>query len=378
MATVTIQKCKGKRGISYAVRYRDPLSGKKKHYKSYRRYKEAHQSANDLRALLDSGKLPELRATKFSPLTFSEVATLLKAEWQVRLSKKDLAEKTLYEYSVRLNLLEKVFGDRMLCQVSTEEVQSHIDTITELQTNVTANRTLSVFKKVTAHGLKVKAIIDDCAVDVKFLSEKDHERNAFLLPDELDDLIKATQKIRAKYYLPAIIYLGAEHGAAKQEILHLKWADINFDYKGRGLIKLYRTKNKRKRTETLMPRTKKALLDWKSHLEYKRKRDNVKSIRSDHVFCRIDGTPIKNFNKAWWAALRIAGVKNFHFHDLRHTFCSNLILSGAGLKEAKDMIGHSDISMTDRYTHLYENHRIRVQDQLTKHYSNGDHANRKP
>ncbi len=53
MATVVIQKCKGKRGISYAVRYRDPLSGKKKHYKSYRKYKEAHQSANDLRSDLN-------------------------------------------------------------------------------------------------------------------------------------------------------------------------------------------------------------------------------------------------------------------------------------------------------------------------------------
>jgi len=197
----------------------------------------------------------------------------------------------------------------------------------------------------------------------------------FLLPSELKNLIKATQKIRAKYYLPAIIYLGAEHGAAKQEILSLKWSDINFEFKGRGLIKLYRTKNKKKRTEALMPRTKKALLAWRGHLEYKRKMDSVTEIKSDYVFCRINGTPIKNFNKAWWAARKIAGIKDFHFHDLRHTFCSNLILSGAGLKEAKDMIGHSDISMTDRYTHLYEGHRIRVQDQLNEHYSNGDLSN---
>ena len=76
--------------------------------------------------------------------------------------------------------------------------------------------------------------------------------------------------------MPAIIYLGAEHGAAKQEILSLKWSDIDFEFKGRGLIKFYRTKNKRKRTEFLMPRTKQALLDWKDHLEHTRDRINVK------------------------------------------------------------------------------------------------------
>ncbi len=59
--------------------------------------------------------------------------------------------------------------------------------------------------------------------------------------------------------MPALIYLGAEHGASKQEALSLLWKDINFDYKGVGLIKLFRSKNTHKRTELLMPRTREAL-----------------------------------------------------------------------------------------------------------------------
>jgi integrase len=151
----------------------------------------------------------------------------------------------------------------------------------------------------------------------------------------------------------------------------LKWSDIDFEFKGRGLIKLYRTKNKRKRTEFLMPRTKQAFLDWKDHLEYKRRRTNVEKVKSDHVICRIDGTPIKCFNKAWWHALKVAEISDFHFHDLRHTFCSNLIMSGGDLKDAKEMIGHSDISMTDRYSHISVDHVTRRQDQLAEHYLEG-------
>jgi site-specific recombinase XerC len=52
-------------------------------------------------------------------------------------------------------------------------------------------------------------------------------------------------------------------------------------------------------------------------------------------------------------------------HDLRHTFCSNLVLSGADLKDVKEMIGHADIGMTDRYSHLTAQHKLLMQRQLT-------------
>jgi site-specific recombinase XerD len=63
----------------------------------------------------------------------------------------------------------------------------------------------------------------------------------------------------------------------------------------------------------------------------------------------MDGKPIKKFWKAWRKVCEIAGVNDFHYHDLRHTFCSNLLLSGASLKDVKDMIGHRHLETTDRY-----------------------------
>ena len=170
--------------------------------------------------------------------------------------------------------------------------------------------------------------------------------------------------------MPAIIFLGAEHGASKQEILSLSWEKVDFSGLEKGIIEFYRNKNNKRRTEFIMPRTKQALLDWKNHLEYRRKKDKVNKIKSDNVFCRIDGTPIKCFNKAWWRILKIARINDFHFHDLRHTFCSNLLMAGGDLKDAKEMIGHSSISMTDRYSHLSALHKQNRQKLLAQYYDN--------
>ena len=370
MATVYISKRKTRKGQSYPVKYYDPLTRKKKHYKTFQKLREAQQAANALRAALDSGNTPEAQKSRLVPLTFGEIANSLKEEWAERLRINDLARKTHDEYCYRLNVLERQFGEKLLCQIAKREIKKYLNDVTEAFTNVTSNRALSVIRKVFAHGIKINAVVSDLSVDIKFLSEKEHERKNFLLPDQLNRLIEATKKSRAKHYLPAIIFLGAEHGASKQEILFLKWSDIKFDYDEIGIIKLFRTKNTMERIEFLMPRTKKALLQWKKHLEHKRRIDGINKINSDHVFCRINGTPIKNFNKSWWAARREAGIKDFHFHDLRHTFCSNLIMSGSDLKDAKEMIGHSDISMTDRYSHLTALHKRSRQERLAEHYEN--------
>jgi integrase len=368
MATVTIQKRENKNGNSYVVTFKDPLTGKKKYYKTFKKHRIAHQEANELRALLDTGKSPNSRKKKFTTLTFHEVSESLKKEWADRLSRNKIAEKTMDEWVIWLNVLGRKYGKRILCDISTQEILDFRNNIAKKDSNVSSNKYLSIFRKVFKKGLELNAIIKDPTAEIKSLNEKGHERNRFILPHEVDSLIKATKQTRAKFYLPAIIYLGAEHGAAKQEVLGLKWSKIDFDYNGIGLITLYRTKTKMERTDSLMPRTKQALLDWRDHLKWMRHRTKIDNIKTDFVFCHLDGSPIKNFNKAWWRSLEIAGIQDFHFHDLRHTFCSNLLMAGGDLKDAKEMIGHSDIAMTDRYSHLTDEHKNYRQNQLAEHY----------
>ena len=372
MATVVIQKRNRKNGTSYFVSYKETLSGKLRYFKAYSRKKDAQKAANELRVLLDSGGLPQKDRARINPQKFKKVALSLKAKWDQSVQKGELSKKTVSDYCIWLNLLNSIFGDKFLCQISERDIRAYRDNVLSKYTNVTANKHLFIIRMVFDHGLELKALIGNLARDIKMLSEKNHVRNQFLLPGEIDVLIAATRGVRAKFYLPSIIYLGAEHGAAKQEILSLKWSDINFDFKERGIIQFYRTKNKRQRTEYLMPRTKTALLQWRDHLKWMRHRKNIKNIQSDNVFCRLDGTPIKRFDGAWRRTLELAGIRDFHFHDLRHTFCSNLILSGSGLKEAKEMIGHSDISMTDRYAHLSLNHKLKSQEQLAEHYGKSE------
>jgi len=368
MATVVIQKREGKNGMSYSIRYAHPITGEKKYFKTLRRYKAAQQEANDLRALLTSGNIPRKGDTKLNPLTFSEVAASLRKEWELRLKEKRLSPKTYFDYSSCLNRLERSFGRRILCQITEAELIDFRKNEIEKNSVISANRYLIITKFVFKHGKGLKAVIQNPSENIRLLSEKGHERKKYLLPNELDDVIKVSRSMRAKFYLPAIICLGAEHGASKQEILSLEWKHIDFDFQGKGLIYFHRTKNDKDRTAFLMPRTKKTLLEWHDHLTMKRRRENIRDIKSDRVFCRIDGTPLESFGQSWRNVLEIAGVKDFHFHDLRHTYCSNLLLSGASLKDVKEMIGHSDISMTDRYSHLSLQHQQRVQEQLANHY----------
>jgi integrase len=374
MATVFIQKRKRKNRNSYVVYYKDPGTLELKYFRTYQRQKDAQDAANDLRTLIDTGRSLDIQKnkTKLNFLTFGEVSEQLKIEWGKRLENGDLRQKTFDEYLYMLNSLNKNSGKRLLSEISEEDILNYRSNVASEFTNVTSNRYLFIIKQVFKIGVQVRSILYDVAAPIKYLSEKEQERNKFLVPSELDRLIEASRKGRTKFYLPALIHLGAEHGASRQEALTLKWSDIDFEHEGQGMIRLFRTKNTRERTEYLMPRTKEALLEWRDHLKRMRDKKKIQEIRSNHVFCRLNGTPIKRFDKAWRCACKEAGIQDLHFHDLRHTFCSNLLLAGSGLKDVKEMIGHNDLSMTDRYSHLTLDHKRLQQTRLAEHYANGN------
>ena len=63
------------------------------------------------------------------------------------------------------------------------------------------------------------------------------------------------------------------------------------------------------------------------------------------------------FTKPWKKALEDAEIKDFRFHDLRHSCASYLAQSGASLLEIADVLGHKQISVTKRYSHLCIEHK---------------------
>ncbi len=370
MATVYIDKrSRQGGGNSYVVTFRCPLTGKNKYYKTYRKRIDASTAKNKLVAMLDSGKMPEQKK-KYRPLKFEDVVESLKASWQDKMKFKQLAPKTVEGYVTWATVLCREFGDQLLTEITQDDILAYRNSRAIDLSNVTANRELEVLHQIMRHGIHLNALVEDPTKGIAKLSEKEHERSTFLLPEQLTRLLKESEKIKRPAYLSLLILLGAEHGASKQECLDLRWEDIDLEYKGTGLIRLFRTKNGRKRTEYLMPRTREALRGWKEHLEWTRHRKRIEA-NDTFVICRLDGSPLKRFDKAFRGATKRAGLAELHFHDLRHTFCSNILLVGGDLKDAKDMIGHSDISMTDRYAHLTAEHKLVVQKKLAEHYTEG-------
>ncbi len=61
-------------------------------------------------------------------------------------------------------------------------------------------------------------------------------------------------------------------------------------------------------------------------------------------------------NSAWRTGLRHAGITDFRFHDLRHTWASWLVQAGVPLSALQEMGGWESIEMVQRYAHLAPNH----------------------
>ena len=78
------------------------------------------------------------------------------------------------------------------------------------------------------------------------------------------------------------------------------------------------------------------------------------------VFRTPQGRPYRNFRTAFEQAVQRAGLMDFTFHDLRHTFASRLVMAGIDLPTVKELLGHKSIAMTLRYTHLSIDHKQRA------------------
>lgn len=80
----------------------------------------------------------------------------------------------------------------------------------------------------------------------------------------------------------------------------------------------------------------------------------VRHINSPYVFHTSTGTKFDGSKIGRWfrQALREAGITDFRFHDLRHTFASWLVQNGVDLYLVQRLLGHKTGEMTRRYTHL--------------------------
>jgi integrase len=159
-----------------------------------------------------------------------------------------------------------------------------------------------------------------------------------------EQLLEAAMSIDSRTYVIAL--LGGEGGLRVGEIVALEWADIDLerrqisvrhsDWRGQ----LTTPKSGRGRFVGMTERVASAL---RKH----------RHLRSSRVLCKDDGEPITR--QGAWSRVRYAAHRAnvpTGVHILRHTFCSHLVMRGAAMRSVQELVGHQDLTMTQRYSHL--------------------------
>ena len=136
-------------------------------------------------------------------------------------------------------------------------------------------------------------------------------------------------------------------GLRVSELIGLKISNINLDA---GFVRTWGKGSK----ERLVPMGKKAMEALKAHLEDGRMR-LLKGGRSSYLFLNSRGKPLTR--QGFWKMIKryglMAGIQQtITPHSLRHSFATHLLEGGADLRSVQMMLGHSDISTTQIYTHV--------------------------
>ena len=144
-----------------------------------------------------------------------------------------------------------------------------------------------------------------------------------------------------KYIIPFLLLTGAR----KTEALTARWIDIDFE---RRFWRIPFTKNGKVRHVPLS--------DACIHLL-----KSVPRLRSFYVFeNRRTNKPFRSIYFSWNTARNRAGMPELRIHDLRHSFASFLVNAGCSLYEVQKILGHSQINVTQRYSHLSQGSLLRA------------------
>jgi integrase len=167
------------------------------------------------------------------------------------------------------------------------------------------------------------------------LERPDNRRDRWLMFEEEESLLQACPK-----WLEEIVDFALNTGMRLGEILSLTWKGVDLT---RKTVIVFKSKNKEKRTIPVNEKASKLL----------KHKGKIRSIKTDLVFRTKVDTPIDkcNVGRAFRATLKRAGIKDFRFHDLRHTFATRLVQSSVDIYKVQRLLGHKTPLMTQRYAH---------------------------
>lgn len=215
-----------------------------------------------------------------------------------------------------------------------------------------------------------KARVDDC-LKVRYLTDAEEYRlrEAIEAREERRraerDLANGWRAERGYVLLPSLrdfvftdhvkplILLSINTGCRRGELLDLTWENIDLD---RRILTVTGATAKSRRTRHI-PLNREAtsmLLNWRAQCEE----------TSGLVFVNEQGERFDRANSSWRRLLKDAQISAFRWHDMRHHFASRLAMGGVHLNTIREMLGHSDYSMTLRYAHLAPEFKLKAVEVL--------------
>jgi integrase len=138
-------------------------------------------------------------------------------------------------------------------------------------------------------------------------------------------------------YKPRVI-LALHTGLRRMELFSLQWSALNFEQR---LITVKESKSGETRVIPM------------NDTAYETLRRIPRKIYSSYVFPgKLPDLHVTDAPKSWERFLDKAGILDFKWHDLRHTFASQVVMADVDLYNVKKLLGHHDIKMTERLAHL--------------------------
>jgi integrase len=200
--------------------------------------------------------------------------------------------------------------------------------------------------------------IDRNPADQVEVMRPDDQRDRFLSEDELRNLkqaldertyCKGTKKFNRTFYrLRMIVLIAVTTGMRVSEIFGLRWSDVMYS---EGLLAVRAKLKGGKMRYVPMP----------PDLAGELRRFPVVNDE-DRIFPPKPGAKSgrQRVEGSFEDLLERAGIKDFRFHDLRHTFASWFMMNGGDLYELAKILGHSNLKMTERYAKLGRQHIART------------------
>jgi len=182
-----------------------------------------------------------------------------------------------------------------------------------------------------------------------------------LSEDQIRNLLEETQKSPNKLLYPFAL-LALHTGCRSKEIRSLRWNQVFLD---EGYISLAgnETKTHQSRTIPLTSAAKDVFKNLKEVLK-KKKGENIRIKGTDMVFPARGkkGNP-RDMHVGFNRAVKRAGLDSlpgfgkFRIHDLRHLCGTYLLMNGVDLETVRSVLGHRDITTTQRYLHIIDDHK---------------------